>query len=564
MAVIDAQDAGAAAKGFGGLNILRQVALMVGLAASVAVGVGVALWSQTPNYQLLYANLAQQDASEVLDALQKDKIRYKLDPASGAIMVPAGEVHDARIKLASQGLPKGVGGFGFEIMEKEKGFGTSQFMELARYQRALEGELARSIATLSNVRSARVHLAIPRQSSFLRNRQKPTASVLLDLYAGRELGEEQVAGIVHLTASSIPELEPDRVSVIDSRGRLLNRQSSNKDIGITSEQFRFTSQLENTYSKRIEDILSPIVGVGSVKAQVVAELDFTAVEKTQESFDDKKPAVRSQQTAEEQSSGYRGAVGVPGALSNQPPAIASVPEVTTTTTTAPAAASPGGPATTTTTTDTVATTASAAASDLPKSKSHRATTNYELDKTISHTRQASGVLKRLSVAVVINDKQKVSKKGKVRYTAYTDKEVAKLTALVKDAVGFNEARGDKVNVMNTRFSPVVKPEALPEPDLIDQPWVWDLGKQIGGAVLVLLVAFGVLRPVLQRLAVQGREMVAAGQAELAAGDQFALAAPTGPSQQEVYESGINTAKKMATEDPKRVAQVIKGWVSEDG
>lgn len=555
MAVIDAQDASAAAKGFGGLNILRQVALMVGLAASVAVGVGVALWSQTPNYQLLYANLAQQDASEVLDALQKDKIRYKLDPASGAILVAAGEVHDARIRLASQGLPKGVSGFGFEIMEKEKGFGTSQFMELARYQRALEGELARSIATLSHVRSVRVHLAIPRQSSFLRNRQKPTASVLLDLYAGRDLGEEQIAGIVHLTASSIPELEPGRVSVIDSRGRLLNRQSSNSDIGITSDQFRLTRQLENSYSKRIEDILSPIVGVGNVKAQVVAELDFTAVEKTQESFDDKKPAIRSQQTAEEQSSGYRGAVGVPGALSNQPPAAASVPEVTAATT---------GTTTPGTTTDTTVTVASTAASDLPKSKSRRATTNYELDKTISHTRQASGMLKRLSVAVVINDKQKVSKKGKVRYTAYTDEEVAKFIALVKNAVGFDEARGDKVNVMNTRFSVAAKPEALPEPDFIEQPWVWDLGKQIGGVILVLVVAFGVLRPVLQRLAVQGREMVVAGPAELVAGEQNALAGPTGPSEQEVYESSIDNAKKFATEDPKRVAQVIKGWVTEDG
>jgi flagellar M-ring protein FliF len=553
MALVNAESANATFQGLNRLPFVRQLSLMVGLALSIAIGVSVVMWSQQPNYQMLYGSLAEKDITAVMDALQKANIDYKMDHTTGAIMVPAGKVHDARLKLATQGLPKGTGA-GFEIMENQQGFGTSQFMEAARYQHALEGELARSIGTLNTVQSARVHLALPKQSVFVRNRQQPSASVLVNLFSGRNLDDAQVAGIVHLVAASIPNLDPARVTVVDQKGRLLNSEDSSRELALSKSQFEYANRVEKTYVDRVEDLLMPIVGPGRVKAQVVAELDFTFREQTQESYNADKPALRSEQTTEEQSVGYAGANGIPGALTNQPPGATTVPEQATATSTSADAAS----------------TTSQTAATPPSSRSKRATQNYELDKTISHTRQPSGSVRRLSVAVVLDDKQTINDDGEVVRAAYSKEELDRFTGLVKDAVGFDEARGDSVSVLNVAFSQPEPAAPLPEPPLLEQPWLWDVAKQVGGVILVLILAFGVLRPVLRSLAEKGRQepevMFAGGQAALPGGEQLGLAAPEEEAAPKAsdYETDLNTTRTMVQQDPKRVAQVVKTWVATDG
>ncbi len=550
MAMIKAQTA----QGFSQLPALRQLGLMIGLAASVAIGVAVVLWSQTPNYSLLYANLSEADTSAVMQALQQADIPYKIDDKSGALLVPAKNVHEARLKLAGSGLPKG-NAVGLELLQKDQELGTSQFVEQARYQHALEIELARSISSLRNVASARVHLAIPKRSVFVREQQHPTASVVLDLYSGRQLEEGQIAAVVHLVASSIPDLDPDKVTVVDQSGRLLTQNVTDRQLALTSSQFDYTRRLEDSYIKRIEALLSPIVGAGRVRAQVVADVDFTRVEKTRESYNPDLPALRSEEVVEE--SNRSGAPsGVPGALSNQPPEAG---------TTNPAQATAGkGKGQNT---DAQATEPTEAAG----SSSRRSTRNYELDKTISHTRTGGGRVQRLSVAVVLDDRQVVQDDGSVVRTPLTDKEIEQITALVKDAVGFDVTRGDTVNVINQAFQQAPAAEPLPEPKFWEQPWVMDLGKQLLGGLGVLLLVFGVLRPVLKSLAekgakapvrmmaVEGGGEVGEDQLSLSGGAQTPRLPPGGQ-----YEQQLTMAKGMANQDPGRVAQVVKNWVASDG
>lgn len=539
MALIKAESA----QGFAQLPALRQIGLMVGLAASVAIGVAVVLWSQTPSYSLLYGSLSDKDATEVMEALQQNDIPYKLDERTGALMVPAKHVHDARLKLAAQGLPKGTA-VGLELLQKEQELGTSQFVEHARYQHALEVELARSIASLRNVANARVHLAIPKRSVFVRQQQQPSASVVLDLYPGRFLEEEQVAAVVHLVAASIPSLSPERVTVVDQNGRLLTRQLGDRELALTASQFDYTRRVEETYIKRIEDLLAPIVGEGRVRAQVKAQIDFTRVERTEESYDPEPQALRSEQVFEETSSGPRTPAGIPGALTNQPPEAGTVDPQ------AQAAGEGRQPA-------------------AGGNSTRRATRNYELDKTISYTRTAGGQVQRLSVAVLIDDRQVRTDAGTVQRTPLTDEEVQQITSLVKDAIGFDEARGDTVNVINQSFQQPAIPEPLPEPPLWEQPWLQDLGKQLLGGLAVLVLVFGVLRPVLKSLAEKGAQMPR--QAALVDGeageDQLSLgqgrSRPQLPATAQ-YEDKLSMAKTMAAQDPGRVAQVVKNWVASDG
>lgn len=567
MALIKAENMTAQMRGFSGLPALRQMGLMIGLAASVALGVAVVLWSQAPNYRVLYSGLAAQDATQIADALQKDGIAYKVDENSGAVMVSADQVHTARLKMASQGLPKGTVE-GFALLNDQPTFGTSQFMENARYQHALEGELGRTISELGNVQGARVHLAIPKQSVFIRNREPPSASVLINLYPGRNLEEGQVASIVHLLASSVPNLNAEHVTVIDQKGRLLTSPETSKSMQLTASQFDYRRRLEENYIKRIEDIISPIVGVGGVRAQIVADLDFSVTEQTQETYNPDQPAIRSEQTLDEQSAGAAAVAGVPGALTNQPPAGGTV------STPNPAAPNAKGavPAANT-----------AATAQTPLNSTKRATRNFELDKVISHTQMPSGSVRKLSVAVVVDDHQKVNKKGEVVRTALKPEELARITSLVKEAVGFSTQRGDTVNVINAPFT-VVAETPMPEPKLLEQPWIWDVSKQALGGLAVLFLIFGVLRPVLRSLAEKGKEssLVAAQHAmahmdELpglmedrislpgmnsAAQSAAQLTAPTSTSSQN-YESQLDAARTLVGQDPKRVAQVVKGWVASD-
>ena len=567
MATAKTENMASSMRGFGNLPILRQLGLMLGLAASVALGVGVVLWSQTPNYRVLYSGLASQDAAQIADALQKDGIEYKVDEATGAVMVGADQVHSARLKLASQGLPKGTTQ-GFELLNEQPTFGSSQFMESARYQHALEGELGRTIATLGNVQNARVHLAIPKQSVFVRNREQPSASILVSLFPGRELSEGQVSSVVHLVASSVPNMSAERVTVIDQKGRLLTIPESSRGMQLTTNQFEYRRRLEDYYIKRIEDIISPMAGAGGVRAQVVAELDFSVTEETKETFNPEQSAIRSEQTVDEQS-GLSGNVpsGVPGALTNQPPAGGTV--------TPPASAIPNAATAKPPSTPNAAAAANNSSAALNSTK--RATRNYEVDRTISHTQMPSGSVRRLSVAVVIDDKQTVGAKGETVRTPLKPEEITRLIALVKETVGFNEARGDSLNVINASFT-VPAETPIPDQPLIERPWVKDLAKQGLGAIAVLLLIFAVLKPVLRSLAEKGKSVPAtplqqmAGNPELTnmtssqmgSQNQGIAFQGNGQSNNSVnYESQLANAKALVGQDPKRVAQVVKGWVATD-
>ncbi|HQU15086.1 MAG: flagellar M-ring protein FliF [Chromatiales bacterium 21-64-14] len=540
------------------LPALRQLGVMVGIAASVALGVAIVLWSWTPTYSLLYSSLSDKDAGQVMAALQKDNIPYRVDEASGAVMVPASQVHAARIKLAGEGLPKGSA-VGFELLDKNSGFGTSRFVENVRYQRALEADLASSIMTLDNVEIARVHLAIPKAPTFLRDKEKPSASVLVKLYSGRTLDSGQVAAIVHLVASSVPDLEAARVTVVDQKGDLLTPQDPNSTMAMTSNQFQYTRRVEQSYVQRIENLLTPIVGSGKVRAQVVANVDFTTTEQTRETYNPDQPALRSEQTVDEQNSAGGGAMGVPGALSNQPPGAGVAPEQV------PAKGAAGAAAP-----------AGKSAPPEPTNTVRRATRNFELDRTISHTRLASGAVRRLSVAVLVDDKVTTDQSGKEVHTPLSAKELERITALVKDAVGFDPRRGDTVNVMSASFQapPVVEP--LPAPPLWKQPWVWNLAKMIVGGLGVLLLIFSVLRPLLRSLTANAVALPVAvgggpGRGGYAAGrvgdDQLTLSGQSGAQRlggPSSYEDQLQAAKSLATQDPKRVAQVVKTWVGNDG
>ena len=537
-------------QGFQGLPALRQIGLMIGLAASVALGVSVVLWSQKPNYTLLYANLSSKDAGQVIDALQSSGIQFKVDEATGAVMVESSKLQSARMELAKDGLQEG-NAMGFEMLQKEQGFGTSQFIETARFQRALEGELARTISELRNVKSARVHLAIPKRSVFLRDRSEPTASVMTDLYSGRTLDEEQIAAIVHLVSSSVPHLKPGNITVVDQRGELLSSGASDTGMAQTSTQFSYNRKLEQNYADRVRQLLEPIVGAGSVRASINADLDFTVTERTQETFNPDLPALRSEQVSEDSSQNSAGASGIPGALSNQPPEAAELQ--------APdAAAGVDGEA-----------------ASMPRNSSKRSVRNYELDKTVSHTKLATGTIRRLSIAVVIDNKQELDENDELVNKPWTPEELERFTTLVKEAVGFNGARGDTVNIINSSFIPLPEAEAVPEPSMMEQPWVWNVGKQAVGAIGVLILIFGVLKPILRSLAEKGSHAnamvpaVAGAQGGAGSEDQLSLSG-AGSQQAQLegpkagYEQNLETAKGVVGEDPKRVAQVVKNWVGEDG
>ncbi len=517
---------------------VRMLGIMLAIAASIALGITTVLWFWTPNYTVLYGGLTQNDAKEIVDALQQTQTPFKVDEATGAVMVPSKDLHDVRLKLAGQGLPRGDG-LGFELLQQETGFGTSRALESARFQRAQEGELARTIATLSSVETARVHLAVPKQSVFVRQRKHPSASVVLKLFPGRTLEKAQVAAIVHLVASSVPELEAERVTVVDHKGNLVSGQSDTREMMLTASQFEYTTQLEEHYRNRIEGLLAAVVGPDSVRAQVSADVDFTVTEQTQESFNPEGTAVRSEQINEEQSS-MNGAQGVPGALSNQPAAAGSAPE------TAAGA-------------DTEAQGAAA-----PLNSSRQATRNYEVDKTISHTRMSASNLRRLSIAVVVDDTVTVTGKGKkqtIERQPRTPEELERITQLVKEAVGFNAERGDTVRVVNAAFHVLPEPEALPEPPLWEQPWFWDVVQKVGAVALFLVLVFVVLLPTIKRLlATPPSRPLPAGALDTQSLDHVAATKLPGPGR---YEDTIEAARAMVQDDPKRVAQVVKQWVAED-
>jgi len=525
---------------FGALPMNKKLMMIGGAAALAALIIVAAMWSKTPDHKVLFSNLSDRDGGAVVAALTQMNVPYTFTEAGGVIMVPADKVHDVRLRLASQGLPKG-GTVGFELMEGQK-FGTTQFQERLNYQRGLEGELARSIMALAAVSSARVHLALPAANGFFREQQKPSASVLLSLHPGRLLERSQIAGIVHLVASSVPELAIKQVSVIDQTGALLSGPGEGgQQGGLDSNQLQYLRAMEQSYIARILEIVEPIVGRGNVKAQVNADVDFTLSESTAEQYrpnqGNEPAAVRSQQVSEAGSGSATAAQGVPGAMSNQPPSTPTSPVNG-----APQAMSAGA----------------AAGAAGGKDSRRDATTNYEVDKTVRVTRNAAGNIKRLTAAVVVNHRRVVGEDGKATQTALDAREIEQIQSLVREAIGFNKDRGDALNVVNAPFTleDLPKPEAVP---LWKDPMILSMARSIGGqlglVVLGLMVIFGMIRPALRKP--PATEPVRAGASTVVANDvalpaPSAVAVPGGPQEDLI---------RLARENPATVANVVRGWVN---
>lgn len=523
----------------------QKLGLMLAVAAIVALVAGLWMWGQTPDYRVLYSNLSDRDGGSIIASLQQMNVPYKFAEGGGALLLPANQVHEVRLRLASQGLPRGSL-VGFELMENQK-LGVSQFLEQVNYQRAQEGELARSIQSLAAVQGARVHLAMAKPSVFAREQQKPGASVLLNLYPGKTLDAAQVSAIVHLVSSSVPDMPVKNVTVVDQQGNLLS--ANNEGTGnapLDPSQLKYIQQIEQSYVKRIEAILAPITGASNVRAQVAADVDFSQSENVAEihkpNQNPTNAAVRSQQSTEA-TSGGQGAGGVPGALSNQPPAPASAPV------NAPAGAPADG-----------GNPVAAAPVNLRKDS----TVNYEVDKTIRHTRQQVGSIKRLSVAVVVNHRKITDSAGKTSFKPLAEAEMQQINGLVKEAMGFNQERGDSLNVANSAFTAGEAEAVLPEIPFWKRPETFILAKEVGKhlliAAVVLYLLLGMLRPLLKHLA-QARDRAAlipaleadGGMAVESAGQQAALG----------YEHKLQLAKQLARQDPKVVANVVKNWVSGD-
>jgi flagellar M-ring protein FliF len=534
----------------------RNIAIGVAAAIVVAVMVAVWMWSQQPEYRVLFANYSDKDGGAITASLDQMAVKYKFSEGGSAILVPANQVHDVRLKLAAQGLPKG-GNVGFELMENQK-LGVSQFLEQVNYQRSLEGELARSIQSLAAVSAARVHLALPKPQVFVRDQQKPTASVLLNLQTGRSIDAAQVSAIVHLVASSVPELPPANVTVVDQAGNLLS-DTSNKPAGakaLDPNQLKYVTQLQQGIVNQVQSLIEPLVGKGNVRAEATADIDFAQTDTAAESFKPNSPpepqAIRSQQSSEAGAGAGANAGGVPGALSNQPPGAA----------TAPIAAAPGAPG------------AAPAAGPTRKDS----TTNFEVDKTVRYEQKPMGGIKRLSVGVVVNYRRLVdAKTGKVTIKPLTAAEVAQINDLVREAMGFNKERGDTMNVTNAPFDGVDKPE---EPQPVT-PW-WkdsaniDMAKEAGkfllaaGVMLFLWFRFlgPLLRPLMRKLdaltadpvpppvAVEEKTEEELASEEVREEQEAAEAVQV----QNGYRENLALAKKLAVEDPRVVANVVKAWV----
>ena len=560
---------------------LKPILLLVGIAAAVAAGVTVVLWTRGPSYSLLYANIAAEDQSAIAQALDTAQIPYRIQPGSNNIEVASEKVSEARMKLAGQGLPNSGGG-GFALMDKDPGFGVSQFMENARYQHALETELARTISDLRPVEGARVHLAIPHQTAFVRDHHPGSASVFVQVKPGRRLEAGQVQAIVNLVASSVPEMEASQVTVVDQQGRLLSSPEGHDEFALREQQFDMVHRLEEDYTQRIEALLTPMIGAGKVRAQVVAQMDMSVSEEAHEQYKPDSQIVRSEQISEQASRDGSSSGGVPGALTNQPPpaGVAQNPPNT-----APAnktAADPNAanaanktPAATPAT-QPVGGTTGVGGSDSSSSKS--TTRNYEIDRTLAYTHNPAGKLKRLTVAVLVDNFRVTDKEGKIKETALTPQQIEHVTQLVKDAVGFDESRGDNVNVVNASFTADAPPSdgELESPPIWESPMFLNIAKVLGGVTVLLVLVLSVLRPMIRSLVGPQRQQVQlmprtanagpvpADQPAAAAGANTpALPGADGKAIALTHEQQVAQARTLANQDAKRVAQVVRGWVAQD-
>lgn len=540
--------------GFLGLPLLRQIGLLVGFACVITFSVLILLWSQTPDYRPLYTNLDPSQVTSIARVLDEGGVNFSIEPESGMVLVPAGEIHDARMKVAAADVIASQDS-GYLILDQEQELGTSQFMETARYHRAIEGELAKTISSLKPVRTSRVLLAIPKQSVFVRDARKPSASVFVELLAGRELERQQVKSIMHLVANSVPEMQADDVTVVDQSGSLLSDFDEDSNFGETEKQFEFAQKVEAELLEKVEKILKPVLGETEFNAQVSAEVDFTWVEQTEELYNPDLPAIRSEETLEEvRAGGNEG--GIPGALANQPPDQAVAPEEAV----------------------------GVEGEEAPPVTRQRtqATRNYELDRTISHTRHPVGRVNRLTVAVVLDNRKVVNpESGEIQTIPWEDATLLRFDQLIRDAIGYNNIRGDRVTVINEAFGDVEQ-VAFEPPGFWTESWFLSIFRQVMFGLLVIFLTFFVLRPVLnllagpsaedrmkellaeqelERLAEQELEAEEAAMQEtvtLSGGEELLLPGPG-----DMYARQLDTIKALVDENPARVAQVLKEWVASE-
>ncbi|WMS87663.1 flagellar basal-body MS-ring/collar protein FliF [Pleionea litopenaei] len=525
--------------GMNNLGVFKQLGLMIGLAASVALGVFLVLWGSEPNMR----PLGQMDPATSLDVvsyLEQSNVQYKID-GTGNILVEQDSFQRIKMELAGQGVM--VGSQSDQLLDQESGFGVSQRLEQARLQRTQELTLAKTISDFSGVRAAKVHLALPKETAFLKHRRKPSASVLLNLYRNQTMDSEQVRAIVDLVTGSVPSLEASKVTVTDQFGRLLHSGSQTDQERETNREMKLIREQQADYRSKIEEILLPIVGEGNFTVQVNVDMDFTKKEQTQQIYNPEQPAIRSERTLED-SSNSASASGVPGALSNQPPAAANIPE------------------------QLQQQNAQLAENQSNGNKRLEAERNYDLDTTISHIRQQVGQVKQVSVSVGLDYVPDAQDNNQLIPRA--QEQVDDINRLIRGAIGFNANRGDRVEIESFRF---VRPERIPDPAPLafyEQPIFEALWKPVTALLLGLLLIFGLLKPLMNKLTTQPHVPIATpdeddlslgmGDDKLSLEHDSTLELP-GPSLAGSPKG--ERAKAIAGNDPTMVAQLVRNWVEED-
>ena len=523
-------------------TIVSQLSILFGLAAVLALSVAVIMWAMKPEYTPLMENLSDADVAALSTLLANNEIPFKVDNVTGNLLVANDRKHAARLLASSEGLPNSSP-TGFELLKQDSSLGTSQFIENARYQHALETELSRSISAMRNIDTARVHLALPKRSAFVRRQDKSSASVMVKVSAGRELDKGQVTSIVHLVASSVPYLDRGNVTLVDQWGHLLSTTNDDARFEFSQKQFAYKTEIEQSYVKRIESMLAPIFGFGRIKVQVNADMDFTQIESTQELFDSNGDNVRSEQIIRQEQIGTTTPIGIPGALTNQPPAAGVIdpenPE-------AEAAAAP------------------------PSNTNQNSVRNYELDKTIRHVMQPVGEIQRMSVAVIADDWVTVSDEGEQVRTPLSEEDINIISGIVREAIGFNDARGDSVSVYNKSFQ-TIDVEELPEMPIWKQDWFVTVIKQALAGIAILLIIFTIVKPTMKTL--RGKHL--ALQPENVQSINLLVDDSDDPGQRDSkdntkalgspnYVEQLAMAKQLVHQDSRQVAKVVKNWVAENG
>ncbi|MFK3660846.1 flagellar basal-body MS-ring/collar protein FliF [Scandinavium sp. NPDC088450] len=531
-----------------------KLLLVICAAAALSVLIALMFWAKEPAYRVLFSNISDEDGGAIVAQLTQMNVPYRIDAPGGVIMVPEGQVHEARMKLAQQGLPKG-GSVGFELLDQEK-FGISQFSEQVNYQRALEGELSRTIENLGPIQTARVHLAVPKPSMFVREQKSPTASVTVNLIQGRTLDDAQVVAITHLISSAVTGLPAENVTIVDQRGNLLTQSGLR---GLQTSQLKYTTEIETDYQQRIQRILAPLVGDSNIRAQVTAQVDFTQQEQTQEQYqpnsDPEKMAIRSRQASLAEQGNGRTTGGVPGALSNQPPAPATAPITQPLNQNNAANAADKRPTQT-----------GGRETAQPYNNRSDETTNFEVDRTLTHIKSTTGRIERLSVAVVINHlpQGEEGKSGPMN-----EAELARINSLVKEAIGFSAARGDSVNIMNSPFNGVVEE---PLPPFWKQDRFYALLMSIARYLVIAIIAWVMWRKLVQpawlrhqETSLRRLEMEKEAREEQLAEKKRASEKEARERAQQRVDTEMNTQqlRELAEQEPRVIALVIRQWMNKE-